>query len=194
MIKKIKNWKSLLLVAILIFATIPISFASEQATKTEENEAIKEVIENYYTESYNMWMNLEPGDISKYLDLESVQSYNKIIALEENIERWKYTIEKGYFQGERKRHQIDFKYNSIKITDDKSEVKVVLSGETSGIAAYPFFVSLGENVFKLKKTGDGWLIYEHDYNDVHFYEKSKTEKLEEVDIERIRQEVDRENQ
>lgn len=44
-----------------------------------------------------------------------------------------------------------------------------------------------------KKNGDSWLIYEHDYTDKFFYEKSKTEKLE-LDIESVHREVDRDNQ
>ena len=139
-----------LLLALLV-PIISVSFASVQTMKIEDNDQIKKVIENYYAESYSIWMNLEMEDLSKYLDLESVQCYNKTVALEKNIEKWKYTIEKGYFEGKRERHKIDFKYNAIEITGNDAVVKVILSGETSGMPAYSFFVSFGENTFKLKK-------------------------------------------
>ncbi|WP_066502148.1 hypothetical protein [Abyssisolibacter fermentans] len=139
--------------------------------ESTQETTIKNTIKNYYTKSYDMWMKLKIGSLSEYLDLESVQCYNKTIALEENIEKWRYAIEKGYFKGNRDRHNIDFAYKSIEIADNDAKVKVILSGETSGSPAYPFFVSLGENMFKLKKVRDKWLVYDHDYKDVYFYEK-----------------------
>lgn len=169
-----------------------------QKTLTEEDK-IKQTIEGYHAKSYDMWFSLKMGDLSQYLDLESVQSYNKIIVLEESIEMWKYAIEKGYVSEEakaiRKKHGLYYKYNSIKIAGDNAEVKVVVSGETSGTPVYPMVIRLGENIFKLRRVGDSWLIYEHDYigEGGLLYERSKTEKLE-LDIEKLRQAVDRDHQ
>lgn len=169
-----------------------------QKALTEEDK-IKQTIEGYHAKSYDMWFSLKMGDLSQYLDLESVQSYNKTIVLEEIIESWKYAIEKGYVSEEekaiRKKHRLYYKYNSIEITGDDAEVNVVLSGETSGMPVYPMVIRLGENIFKLRKVGDSWLIYEHDYigEGGFLYERSKTEKLE-LDIEKVRQAVDRDYQ
>jgi len=160
-------------------------------TNTEENQ-IKQTIQGYYTKSYDMWINLKVEDLSNYLDLESIQSYNKVIALEENVEKWRYAIEKDYFQGQREKHDLSFKFNSIDINNNEAIVEVAIIGESSGTPAYPFFVHLGKNTFKLKEVDDNWLIYEHDYESNYFYEKSKTEKMH-LDIEKIHQEVERDH-
>lgn len=156
--------------------------------KTEEAQ-IRSTIEGYYKASYDMWWNLKAGDLSKYLDLSSIQCYNKTVVLEENIERWKYSIEKGYYKGQRERHEIFYHYDYIKINRNEAQVKVNLSGDYNKKPIFPFFVS-GENIFKLKKVNGRWLIYSHEYNDNYFYERSVTEKLE-FDINKVREEVDR---
>ncbi len=157
--------------------------------KTDE-EQIRNTIEGYYAASYDMWWNLKIEDLSAYLDLSSVQCHNKIVVLEENIEKWKYAIKKGYYKGQRERHEIFYDFDLIEINGDEAQVKVNLSGETTGTPAYPFFVSLGDNTFKLRKSDGKWLIYSHEYTDAYFYEKSTTEKLE-LDINKVHDEVER---
>lgn len=166
-----------------IFAT------PEKAIPTKE---IKTIIENYYNDSYDMWLNLKIGDLSPYLDLKSIQCYNKFTALNRSIDTWKYSIDKGYYKGKRQKHNINYKYISFKTIGNDIEVKVNLSGETSGMPAYPFFVSFGDNIFRLAKVNDKWVIYYHDYNDVFFYEKSRCEKLS-YNIETLHTNIDKEN-
>lgn len=177
------------LVVLLICSLISSSFVFAETSLDKESADVQKIIENYYSESYKMWMDLKAGDLSKYLDLESIQSYNKAVALEENIQRWKYNIEKNYPKDFRERHDIFFDYISVKITGDTAIVKVNLSGETVGMPAYPFFVSLGENIFLLNKKNNSWLISEHEYNDLYFYERSKSEKIS-YNINELRNQID----
>ncbi len=163
---------------------------SQKNSNGDDYSAIINVIEDYHEVSYDMWMSLKVGDLSEYLNLESIQCYNKVIAFKENIERWKYGLEKYHSKDFRERHVIFFKYNSIEIAEDTAVVKVNLSGETTGQPAYPFFVTLGKNTFILKKKYNNWLIHEHEYSNYYFYERSKTEKLK-LNIEKIHEEVDR---
>ncbi|WDV45382.1 hypothetical protein PV797_17910 [Clostridiaceae bacterium M8S5] len=157
--------------------------------KKTDKENIKETIKNYYAKSYDMWMNLDYTDLSNYLDLDSIQSYNKTIALQEAIERWTYSIKKGYYKGKRERHKVFYDYKSININNDEATVDVILSPE-KGVCAYPLFICLGENTFNLVKSNNIWLISSHDYSDAYFYERSKTKKIK-FDIDKIHREVDR---
>lgn len=175
----------------LIFLGVLGCYPGPQRTLAEK-ESIKQTIEGYYAQSLDMWMNLTMGDLSEYLDLESAQTYNKTIVLEELIERWKHALKRGYTEDRREKHKIYFRFDSIEITDDTAEVKVVLTGETSGMPTYPLFVNFGENTYRLRRIDDRWLIYEHTYISKFLYERSKTEKLE-LDIEKIQQEVDKEH-
>lgn len=176
------KWKIVLafsLVFLIGFGSV--AYAAEPFQKSNLNadnaNEIEDIIKDYYTASYDMWWNLEMGDLSPYLDMEAIQCYNKTITLKSSIMRWKYKIEKGYYKGQRERHEIYYDFQSIDISGNEAEVRVDLSGETYGMPAYPFFISFGENTFKLKKINDTWKIYAHDYDDVCFYEQSKTERL-----------------
>ncbi len=190
LIIKSKSRVSLSLVLLLICLCMSVSSVSAESSINKDGNRIKNVIENYYSDSYEMWMDLKVGNLSKYLDFESIQCYNKVIALEENIEKWKYGIEEYHSKDFREKHDIFFEYDSIEIMDNTAIVKVNLSGETKGQPAYPFFVALGENTFILKKKGSNWLINEHEYSNIYFYEKSKSEKIS-YDIAKLRKEIDK---
>lgn len=187
----VKRMACITAVSILLLCLCACNQNAGTKGETDEDQ-IKEIIEGYYAASYDMWWDLEMGDLSSYLDLESVQCYNKAITLERSIERWKYKIEKGYYKGERERHEIYYDFQFVDISDNEAEAKVVLSGETSGVPAYPFFVCLGDNTFKLKKEDGRWLIFDHEYDSPHLYEISKTEKqtFDIDDIEDIHEKMD----
>lgn len=186
---EVKIIKKLFIFFIITFMFCLYGCSTNNKPAKTEKENIKETIENYYAKSYDMWMNLNFGDLSNYLDLNSIQSYNKTIALKQNIEKWKYSIDKGYYKGKREKHKIFFDYKSININNDEATVDVILSPE-KGICAYPFFICLGENTFELVKSNDTWLISSHNYSDIYFYERSKTQKIK-FDKDKIHQEVDR---
>lgn len=159
------------------------------AVKSDDNESIKSVIENYYSSSYDMWWNLKMGDLSKYLDMNSIQSYNKTVFLQNDIETWKYLIEKGYFTETRERNEVNFDFKAINVTGDTADVTVVMSGKTSTPAVYPEFVILGENTFKLTKISNRWLITEQNTLDPNLYNLSKTEKLE-LNTDKMKKKID----
>jgi len=175
----------------LIFLGLIGCYPSSQRTLAEEAR-IKQTIEGYYAKSLEMWMSLTMGDLSGYLDLDSVQTYNKVIVLEELIERWKHALKRGYTEDRREKHKLYFRFDSIEIAGDKAVARVFLSGETAGMPTYPLFVNLGENTYRLRRVDNRWRINEHNYSSKFLYERSKTEKLE-LDIEKIQEEIDREH-
>lgn len=144
---------------------------------TNKVAQIEDIIKGYYTASYDMWWNLKMDGLSEYLDMDSVQCQNKVTALTESIQKWKYMFDNSYYQGKRERHEIYFDFHSVKINGDNATVDVVLSGETEGTPAYPMFVNFGSNIFNLHKVKGNWLIFNHDYEDVTLYEVSKTKKM-----------------
>ena len=179
-----------ILSALLILVLCVGAAGNAYAVQSDDEEAIKSVIENYYSSSYDMWWNLEMGDLSEYLDMNSIQSYNAAIYLESNIETWKYLIEKEYFKGTRERNDVNFDFEAIDITGNTAEVKVVLSNTTNSAAVYPGFIILGENTFKLTKTQNRWLITEQDHSsDPNMYNLPKTE-MSVLDLDEIMNRVD----
>lgn len=146
--------------------------------KSSEVIQVENVIKGYYAVSYDMWWNMEMGDLTEYLDTDSVQCQNKIAALTESIQDWRYVVDNSYYKGQRERHEIYFDFQSVKINGKNARVTVEISGETTGTPAYPSFVNQGSNVFDLKEKNGKWLIYNHDYeNDGYLYETSKTKKI-----------------
>ncbi len=144
------------------------------AAELSEEEQIQATIEQYYELGYDSWWGLRLKDFSSVLDMNSVQMNNFLTAMEENIFKWNYIIEHGYYSGQRERHEIFFDYESINISSDRqhAEVSVNLTGEEEGMPAYPAFVTLDENQFLLTKEDGIWKITSHAYNDCSLFEKS----------------------
>lgn len=184
----------LVILSAILFCSNTISFADSEKS---DSQLIQEVIENYYAESYDMWYSLKMGDLTEYLDVNSIQSYNKMVVLEKTIERWKYGILRGYVSqatiDSRNIHEISYEYSQVQISEDYAEVKVTINpGVEKNTYIYPYFISFGENTFKLIKQNNRWLIQEHDYSDIVFYEKSKNKKIS-FDMSELMKKMDDEN-
>lgn len=149
-----------------------------------ELEKINDTIERYYELSYDMWWNLEEVSFADVLDMDSVQSYNKVIALREVIFNWKYSIANGFYKGQREKNLVEIEFVESRIVDSETaSVIFKLKPMTESRGAYPPFVCLGENSFVLKNKNGKWLIANHDY-DGYLFEKSLTEK-QSVDYQAI---------
>lgn len=149
-----------------------------------ELEKINDTIERYYELSYDMWWNLEEVSFADVLDMDSVQSYNKVIALREVIFNWKYSIANGFYKGQREKNLVEIEFVESRIVDSETaNVILELEPMTTNRGAYPPFVCFGENRFVLKNKNGKWLIANHDY-DGYLFEKSLTEK-QSVDYQTI---------
>ncbi len=177
---------------LLLLSSLSLSACS---CTTKEEQAIQDVIQEYYDRSYQSWLTLEMEDFTDLLCADSIQMENYETALEENIYRWeqikKYDPEQV---AGRKRHTIYYDFESISLneTATTATVSVTLSGESKGEPAYPAFVVLGPNTFTLKKEGDLWKISSHEYEDATLFEQSLTERIS-FDKEAIEKEVAEEN-
>lgn len=150
---------------------------NDRPSDNSECEEIKTTIEKYYEKSYDSWLDLEPADLSKYLDMDSIQMCNKVTVLDRTIDRWRYEIQKGYYKGQRERNKMSFNYSKIDISGNNASVTAIISLEEKTNAAYPFFIQSGKNIFQMTKKDGKWLISGHDYDDVTLYEESKTKKI-----------------
>lgn len=186
--------KAIFLISIIFIGFSSIS-CSQDISKTNENEftaeenAIKNKIENYYDMAYDIYLNMEMEDMSSTLDMESIQNQNFIVALDENIHTWEYSIKKGYTVDYRKKHPLYFSFDDIEINDNLATVQANIDGDRK--EAYPPFVSFEKNIFRLEKVEGNWLIKEHDYDGILF-EKSKSKKIE-YDLESLYRNIDIEN-
>lgn len=181
-----------LFLVLLFFLVLTVPFEAK-ANEFENPKFIENLIEGYYQLSYDIYLSMEMKPMDQYLDYDSIQSRNKITALQRKVDIRKYKIEKGYPNQGRERYPIFFNYKSINIDVSKAEATVVvdITGRiTNKQEAYPMFVSFGENKFKLKLKNENWVIYEHDYYDPCF-EIPKNE-LTEYSRERTFEEIDNE--
>lgn len=107
-----------LMVALMLVLSLSITGAgavsSDDVTNKGGDSSIKSVIENYYEKSYDIWFNLEPADLSEYLDMDSIQMCNKETVLDRTVERWKYEIQNGYYKGQRERNKLFFNFKYFK--------------------------------------------------------------------------------
>ncbi len=179
--------KGLVLFLSLVLCVVFISSSVYAAggVSTDEEE-IKNVIVDFYEEFYDAWYSLEYNDFSDVLNPNSVQCCNKIITLTRVIDRWKYLISNGLYKGQRDKLSLAFQFDSICIYDDYAVVSVNITHDENdkslvhspdGMCAFPFFVSFGANQFGLVKIDGKWLIDEHEYEDVWFYEESVDELI-----------------
>ena len=187
-----------LAVTILLIIIGGYIYFGESPNSTEAK--IKNSIEGYYDCFYSAWMNWEPSNCDEYLDLSSIQSYNKTIVLKVIIEQGRYAAEKKYTSQEtldsREIYELIYEYVQVDVDGDHAEVKVdIQQGQVSGRPAYPYFVTFGENIFHLKNISGKWLIQSHDYPymDKEFIERSRTEKII-FDLRKIHDNVDRDYQ
>ncbi len=177
---------------LLLLSSLSLSACSRT---TKEEQAIQDVIQEYYDRSYQSWLTLEMEDFTDLLCADSIQMENYETALEENIYRWeqikKYDPEQV---AARKRYTIYYDFENITLneTATTATVSVTLSGEAKGEPAYPAFVVLGPNTFTLKKEGNLWKISSHEYEDATLFEQSLTERIS-FDKEAIEKEVAEEN-
>lgn len=148
-----------------------------------------DVVANYYDLSYDIYLSMEMQDMSDVLDMSSIQNQNFVDALEANTIRWEYSIQKGYTVDTRERYPLYYDFAKIDKKDGTVIVSVNISGDDT--QAYPPFVVFGENKFVLKQIEDTWLITQHDYNDIHLFEISKTEKYD-FELDKVRMRVDEE--
>lgn len=165
--------------AVLLLLSASLSLSACSCT-TKEEQAIQDVIQEYYDRSYQSWLTLEMEDFTDLLCADSIQMENYETALEENIYRWEQTKKYDPEQvAARKRYTIYYDFESITLneTATTATVSVTLSGETKGEPAYPIFVVLGPNMFTLKKEGDLWKISSHEYEEATLFEQSLTERI-----------------
>lgn len=181
------------IICLVLFISILLILPSRSYANEFENPMlIKNNIKAYYEASYDIYLNMEMKPLDEYLDLDSIQSQNKVIILQRSVDTWKYLLEKGYMkQDPREKYPIYFDYKSIKTDVDKKEAEAIVNITiivTEKQEAYPMFVSPNENIFKLRLKNDKWVIYEHDYFDPAFevpkdklIEYSKEKRLREID-------------
>ncbi len=176
--------------AVLLLLSASLSLSACSCT-TKEEQAIQDVIQEYYDRSYQSWLTLEMEDFTDLLCADSIQMENYETALEENIYRWEQTKKYDPEQvAARKRYTIYYDFESIILneTATTATVSVTLSGEAKGDPAYPIFIVLGPNTFTLKKEGDLWKFSSHEYEDATLFEQSLTERIS-FDKETIEKEV-----
>lgn len=179
-----------IIISLLVCITVIIAgntVFAEDGIATEEN-SIKTKIEKYYDMAYDIYLNMEMEDMSSILSMESIRNQNFIVALEENIHTWEYSISKGYTVDYRKKHPLFYSFANIVVNDNTATVQVDIDGDRN--EAYPPFVSFGKNTFTLEKVDGNWLIKEHDYTDILF-EKSKTKKIK-SDLKSLYKNIDTE--
>ena len=131
---------------------------------------IQNVIEKYYNLSYDSYLELKNPNLSSVLDLNSIQNQNKITSLNETIEKWKYSLEKGYCDVIRERYPIIYNLTEIEIIDNKAIVYINIDGKKN--EAYPPFVTFGENRFVLTYNDSNWLISEQQNSDTEIIEQN----------------------
>jgi len=157
---------------------------------TAETTYYTEVVAKYYDLAYDIYLSMEMQDMSDVLDMSSIQNQNFVDALEANTIRWEYSIQKGYTIDTRERYPLYYDFAKIDKKDGTVIVTVDISGDDT--QAYPPFVVFGENKFVLKQIENTWLITQHDYNDIHLFEISKTEKYD-FELDKVRMRVDEEH-
>lgn len=185
-----KKVKLFLGIFILLFSLSPNLLVNGQSDDTSDSKELETVVKEYYDIFYDIYLNMEMQDVSHVLDMESVQSQNKVVAIEQNIETWKYSIKQGYTIDYRDRYPIFYDFKDVNITDNFAVIEVDLDGDSR--EAYPPFVTFGKNTFLLKKTSEGWHIYEHDYIELEFFELSKTELIE-FNLKELQKKIDMEH-
>ncbi|WP_242844239.1 hypothetical protein [Caloranaerobacter azorensis] len=151
-------------------------------------DAIKNTIESFYNTQYDAYLEMKYKDITPYLDMSKIQNQNKVIALKRLTIRRKYIDEKKYCYVEKRRFPLSFKYKSIDIKNNHA--KVILEIKIDRQQVYPPFIDSGENVFELKKDGDDWKIISHSYSGLKMFEVSTDKKLPELDLEKLKKQID----
>ena len=159
---------------------------------TQAESSLPNVIERYYDQAYASWYNLEMENLDDVLDMNSIQSKNFVTALKSTVYKWQYTIDKGYFTGERRQNRIWYDYKSFEVSDDGEHATAVVDLfwiDDGTMPAYPEFVAFGENRFDFVRINGEWKISGHEYTDMYLFEKSKDKEIE-FDKEDVIQEVE----
>lgn len=164
--------KTFSVIVCIILLGMMLSF-SVSAINT--NDEICSVIEQYYDISYDAWCDLTPADFTNILDPESIQCRNKVTVLNQIIDQTKYMYAKGYYSGTQERFDYNIDFKNIVIDGDEATVCAELSQAVDGLATYPIFICLEDNVFHLTKKDGKWLIKTHDYSGIDQFEHSVNE-------------------
>ncbi len=150
---------------ICIFLTLILS-VSVIACGQKAPETPQKVVEAYYERFYDCWLDLEYRDMSDILDMDSVQMYNKNTRLREVILVRTLTKAEGEAIGETKTKCI-YTFSETEYTgEDEAVLTVNIEHNDEPTAAHPFFIYLGENVFKLKKIDGSWKIVSTEINGI----------------------------
>lgn len=167
--KKNSFWINILIIALITLTMSGLGCNKKILAVTNEIN-IQNVIEKYYDLSYDSYLDLKSPDMSSILDLNQIQNQNKVISLDETIEKWKYSLQKGYCEVIRERYPITYNFTKIEIVDNKAIVHLAISGNKN--EAYPPFITFGENIFVLQHEDSKWLISEQQNSDIEIIEQN----------------------
>lgn len=173
---------------VLICVSLNLSACAEPASSGDK--IYTDIVEKYYDLAYDIYLSMEMQDMSDVLDMSSIQNQNFVDALEANTIYWDYSIQKGYTLDTRERYPLDYDFAKVDKKDGTIIVTVDISGDNT--QAYPPFVVFGKNKFILKQIDDNWLITQHDYDDIHLFEISKTERYD-FELDKVHIQVEEEH-
>ncbi|MCR3921481.1 MAG: hypothetical protein NUK65_03060 [Firmicutes bacterium] len=150
--------------------------------------ALKSTIEAFFDVQYDAYITMEYKNMTTFLDMSQIQNQNKVIALKHLTTRRKYAAEKQYGYVEKNRFPITFQYHEIQFNENQAQVTLEL--ELDQTAAYPPFISSGEQVFTLELIDGFWRITNHIYDSLHEFELSTKDRITEFTTEQINSQVD----
>ena len=139
------------------------------AENPEAGEAVRQTVRGFYESLIEAYRGEDIHITETYLDMNEIQSKNVLTALEcisfsKQYLKTEYNIteEEGDYP-----YTIEFK--SVEpVADD--EIKAVIFMDLEAGETYPPFLSEEEHTFYLRKLGESWKIYRHDWSGIGMFE------------------------
>ncbi len=157
------------------------------AENPEAGEAVRQTVRGFYESLIEAYRGEDIQITETYLDMNEIQSKNVLTALE-CISFSKKYMETEYNIIEEGDYPYTIEFKSIEPVDE-DEYRVVIFMDLEAGETYPPFLSEEEHTFYLRKLGESWKIYRHDWSGIGMFEVF-TDQIYEFDQEKRKAQLD----
>ena len=158
------------------------------AVSPEEEQAVEQTVQGFYESLIAAYRGEDIQIVESYLDMNEMQSMNVLTALECISFSKQYMETEHHIVEEEGEYPYSIEFKRVEpVTED--EYKAIIYMDLEVRETYPPFLSEEEQTFYLRRLGDSWKIYRHDWSGIGMFEVF-TDRLYEFDQEKRKAQLD----
>ena len=154
----------------------------------EEEEAVEQTVQGFYESLIAAYRGEDIQIVESYLDMNEMQSMNVLTALECISFSKQYMETEHHIVEEEGEYPYSIEDKRVEpVTEDEYKALIYMDLEVR--ETYPPFLSEEEHTFYLRKLGESWKIYRHDWSGIGMFEVF-TDQIYEFDQEKRKAQLD----